>query len=370
MKLIDLGAQYKSAKKAVDAAIKKVLTSGNFILGEHVRKLEEKIAALVGTKYAIGVNSGTDALLLSLKALGIKKGDEVITSPFTFVATGEVIAALGATPVFVDIDPDTYNIDPKLVEQAITKKTRAIIPVHLYGQMVDMDVIMRIAKKYNLFVIEDAAQALGAKQKTKQGIWRMAGGVGHAGCFSFFPTKNLGAFGDGGMITTNDARLAEKLRMMRNHGSKRKYYHEFLGTSSRLDEIHAAVLLAKLPYLKEWNEARRKHALSYSKRLAPLQAINVPHTVSNNYHIFHQYTLRVAQRDMFQDHLKQAGVPTAVHYPIPLHLQPSFRYLGYKTGDLPCAERAALEVVSLPLYPELPERDQRVIIKALYLFFS
>jgi len=373
MKLVDLALQYKKIKKKIDTAIFETIKNGNFILGKNVKKLEEKIAKLVGTKYAVGVNSGTDALFLSLKALGIGPKDEVITTPFTFIATAEVIANLGAKPVFIDINPETFNINPFKIEEYLkTKKhklkTKAIIPVHLFGQMAEMDEIMRIAKKYKLFVIEDAAQAIGAKQKIN-GKWEMAGSIGHLGCFSFFPTKNLGGFGDGGIITTNDKKLAEKIRLLRNHGATKKYYHKFLGDSSRLDELQAAILLAKLPYLKNWNKKRQKIAQFYNKNLKNVGDLIIPAVFKNNFHVYHQYTLRSKYRDELKKYLEKNKIPTAIHYPLPLHLQPLFKNLGYKKGVLKEAERASKEVLSLPIYPELTLKNQRLIVEKIKNFF-
>ncbi len=369
MKFIDLVFQYHSIKTRIDKAVLETIENGQFILGENVKNLEKEIAKFIGAKYAIGVNSGTDALFLSLKSLGIGKGDEVITTPFTFIATAETIANCGAKPIFVDIDPKTYNIDPLKIEKAITKKTKAILPVHLYGQMADMKKIMRMAERKSLFIVEDAAQALGAKQKIAD-KWRMAGGVGNFGCFSFFPTKNLGAFGDAGIITTNDEKLAEKLKMFRNHGSRKKYYHEFLGVSSRLDEIQATVILTKFPHLNKWNDSRRKIAAFYNKNLCDIKKLKTPIIAENNYHIYHQYTIRAKHRDALKNYLEKGGAPTAIHYPLPLHLQPAFKYLGYKKGDFPEAERAAEEVLSLPIYPELNHIDQKIIVKKIKEFFA
>lgn len=368
MKFIDLVFQYRSIKTRVDKTVLETIESGQFILGENVKNLEKEIAKFIGAKYAIGVNSGTDALFLSLKSLGIGKGDEVITTPFTFIAAAETIANCGARPIFVDIDPKTYNINPLKIEKAITKKTKAILPVYLYGQMADMEKITQIAKRKSLFIIEDAAQALGAKQKIA-GEWRMAGNIGDFGCFSFFPTKNLGAFGDAGMITINDEKLAEKLKMFRNHGSRKKYYHEFLGISSRLDEIQAAIILTKLPYLNRWNDSRRKIAAFYNKNLRGIKKLKTPIIAENNYHIYHQYTVRTKYRDALKNYLEKEGVPTAIHYPLPLHLQPAFKYLDYKKGDFPEAERAAEEVLSLPIYPGLKRIDQQKIVKTIKEFF-
>ena len=369
MKFIDLPAQYKSIKENIDKAIFKTIKNGNFILGKNVEKLEKKIANFIGVKYAIGVNSGTDALLLSLKALGIKKDDEIITTPFSFIATAEVIANLGAKPVFADIKPETYNIDPFKIEKAITKKTKAIIPVHLYGQMSQMKEVLSIAKKYKLYIIEDAAQAIGAKQKINDN-WKMAGSIGHLGCFSFFPTKNLGAFGDAGMVATNDKKLAEKIKLLRNHGTTKKYCHEILGTSSRLDELQAAIILAKMPFLKSWNQKRIKIAQFYNKNLKNIGDIITPETAKNNFHIFHQYTICAKYRDKLKKYLKGKNVPTAIHYPAPLHLQPVFKYLKRKGGDLPESEKISQEVLSLPIYPELSLNEQKLIIKSIKKFFK
>lgn len=364
-----ISLQYKKTKKQIDKAIFETIKNGNFILGENVKKIEEKIANLVGTEYAIGVNSGTDALFLSLKALGIKNGDEVITTPFSFIATAEAIANTGAKPIFVDIDPKTFNIDVLKIKRAITKRTKAIIPVHLYGQMADMKEIIKIAKKHKLFVIEDAAQAIGAKQKIN-GKWEMAGGVGHIGCFSFFPTKNLGAFGDGGMITINDRKLAGEIKLLRNHGATKKYYHEILGVSSRLDELQAAILLAKFSYLNTWDKKRHNVAKFYDKNLRNVGDIILPELLKNNYHIYHQYTIRTKHRDALKDFLEKNGVPTAIHYPLSLHLQPLFKNLGYKQGICPEVEKASKEVLSLPIYPELSLNEQKFVIKAIKKFFE
>lgn len=366
-KFLDLSAQYKSIKKEIDAAIKRVLNSAVFIGGKEVEEFEKEIAKFCGAKYAVGVNSGTDALFLSLKALDIKKGDEVITSPFTFVATAEVIANLGARPVFVDIEPDTFNINPKLVEGYITAKTKAIIPVHLFGQMADMKAVMAIAKKHNLKVIEDAAQAIGAKYKQKA-----AGAMGDCGCFSFFPAKNLGVYGDGGMVITNNKKLADKTRLLRNHGSspKEKYLNLVLGTNSRLDTIQAAILRVKLKHLTRWNKKRAENAKYYSKKLKEIEDIITPVVVPNQIHIFHQYTIRAKFRDNLQKYLKEQGIPTMIYYPLSLHLQPAFKYLGHKKGDFPEAEKAAKEVLSLPIYPEIPKACQKKIIKKIAEFLK
>ncbi len=369
MEFINLPREYKAVKSSVDRAIEGTLQKGKFILGRKVARLESKIASLANTKYAIGLNSGTDALFLALKAMNISRGDEVITTPFSFVSTAEIIANCGAKPVFVDIDPDTFNIDSRKIERAITKKTKVIIPVHLFGQMADMSEIVKIARKHKLQIIEDAAQALGAKQKIN-GKWRPVGGVGDTGCFSFFPTKNLGAYGDAGMVTTNNKYLADKIRLLRNHGSKRKYYHEILGFSSRLDEIQAAILLAKLPYLKEWNNRRRKIAAAYSKELGNINGLKPPVVKKGYTHVFHQYTIRTPRRNELKSYLEKKGIPTSVHYPLPLHLQPAFKCLKLGKNSFPESEKAAGEVLSLPIYPGLKSTDQNKIIKAVRSFFA
>lgn len=367
MEFVDLKKQYKAIKKAIDTAIKRVLNSSNFILGREIEEFEKEIAKFSGVKYAIGVNSGTDALFLSLKALGIGPRDEVITTPFTFISTAEVIANLGAKPVFVDIEPKTFNIDPEKIEEKISKKTRAIIPVHLFGQMADMNEIMKIAKKYKLKVIEDAAQAIGATYKGKK-----ADSVGDIGCISFFPTKNLGAYGDGGMVVTNNRKLADKIRLLRNHGSspKEKYLNLVLGTNSRLDALQAAILRVKLKYLSKWNKERAKKAEFYSQKLKKIRDIVTPFIAPERTHIFHQYTIRTKERNELIAYLKNQGILTMIYYPLPLHLQPAFKYLGYKEGDFPETEKAAKEVLSLPIYPELLRNDQKFIIKKIKTFFK
>ena len=375
IKFLDLTFQYKSIKKEIDAAIKRVLESGHFIGGEEVENFEKEIAKFCGIRYAIGVNSGTDALFLSLKALGVGPRDEVITTPFTFIATAEVIANCGAKPVFVDIDPKTFNIDPRKIEEYLKSniqypksktKIKAILPVHLYGQMADMSEIMRIAKKYKLFVIEDAAQAIGAEYKGKK-----AGAIGDLGCLSFFPSKNLGAYGDGGMVVTNNKKLSEKIRMMRNHGSspKEKYLNLVLGTNSRLDSLQAAILRIKLKYLPKWSRERANKAFYYNNGLKEVGDIITPIIDSNKTHIFHQYTLRTKYRDQLRKYLKEKGIPTMIYYPLPLHLQPALKYLGYKLGDFPEAEKAAKEVLSLPVHSELKRKEQDQIIQKIKEFF-
>ncbi len=371
MQFLDLKTQYKSIKKEIDSAIKRVLDNGAFVGGEEVKNFEQEFAKFCKVKYAISVNSGTDALFLSLKALGIKEGDEVITTPFTFIATAEVIVNCGAKPVFVDIKPDDFNIDTSKIEEKITKRTRAIIPVHLFGQMADMREIIKIAKKYNLYVIEDAAQAVGARIKVSENKWEKAGVLGDTGCFSFFPSKNLGAYGDGGMIVTNNEKIAEKLRLLKNHGSspKEKYLNLILGTNTRLDAIQAAILRVKIKYLSRWSKERLGRAKYYNKNLRNVGDIVTPQIGSGKTHIFHQYTIRTKSRDELRKYLSENGIPTMIYYPIPLHLQPAFKYLGHKKGDFPESEKAADEVLSLPIYPEISKKEQDFIIEKIRRFF-
>lgn len=367
MKFVDLNLQYKEIEKMINTAVKKVLNNSVFIGGLEVVELEKEIARFCGVNYALGVNSGTDALFLSLKALGIRRGDEVITSPFTFIATAGVIANCGAKPVFVDIDPETFNIDHAKIEKAITKKTKAIIPIHLFGQIADMTEIMRIANKYKLSVVEDAAQAIGARYEKKK-----AGTIGDVGCFSFFPTKNLGAYGDGGMVITNNKNLASTIGLLKNHGSSsgEKYLNLVLGTNSRLDSIQAAILRVKIKYLWKWNKKRAEIAFYYSKCLKETGDIVIPLIKAGRSHVFHQYTIRTKSRDKLQKYLKEKAISTAIYYPIALHLQPAFRYLGYKKNDFPESEKASNEVLSLPIYPELSKKKQDFIIKTIKKFFN
>ncbi len=356
---LDLKRQYSAIKEELDQTVFSVLSHTRFIMGPEVKDFEEKMAQYCGSKFAIGVASGTDALLLSLRACGVGPGDEVITTAFSFFATAGVISRLGATPVFVDIDPETYNMDPNQIEKRITTKTKAILPVHLYGQCADMDPIMELANKHNLKVVEDAAQAIGAKYKEKK-----AGTMGDFGCFSFFPSKNLGCAGDGGMVITNDAEMAELLRMLRVHGAKPKYHHSMVGYNSRLDTIQAAILSVKLKYLDKWTEKRREHAETYNVAFKDSDII-IPKEKDFNYHIYHQYTIGVKNRDKLREVLKENQIGHDVYYPIPLHLQECYRSLKYKKGDLPVAERKAEEVVSLPIYPELTEEEQNFVIEII-----
>lgn len=360
MKFLDLTAQYHSIKNEIDGAVLKTIENSEFILGKEVKELENEIATYCGVKYGIGLNSGTDALFASLKALGIKGGDEVITTPFTFVATAEVIVLAGAKPVFVDIDPETYNIDSDKIQDKITTKTKAIIPVHLYGQPAEMDRIMSLAKKHNLFVIEDSAQALGAEYHGKKVC-----SFGNTGCISFFPSKNLGGYGDGGMVVTDDEQVAEYIRFWRIHGAKKKYFSEYIGDSSRLDNLQAAILRAKLPHLDQWAVKRLEKALLYNDMIKH-NSLKTPYIMNNIKHVFHQYTLRVkTNRDEFAEKLKEKQIPTMIYYPTPIHLQKAFSKYGNKIGDFPESEKACREVLSLPIYPELPEEDINLISKTI-----
>lgn len=363
--LLDLKAQYRAIKPEIDAAIAEVMESQHFILGPKVEQLEQAIAVYSKCSHAIGVSSGSDALLACLMAEDIGTGDEVITTPYSFFATAGAISRLGAIPVFVDIDPATYNLDVSQVSSKITPKTRAIIPVHLYGQMADMDAVMRIAAEHDLVVIEDAAQAIGAEYKG-----RRAGSIGHYGCFSFFPSKNLGGAGDGGMVVTNDAQRGEKVRCLRGHGAKPKYYHKLVGGNFRLDALQAAVVSAKLPHLDDWTAARQRNAKQYDQLFGKAELpIGLPAVVTNR-HIFNQYVIRFTNRDELQAHLKQKGVGTEVYYPVPLHLQECFAYLGYKAGAFPESERAAKETLALPIHPELTDAQARFVVDSVSEFVA
>ncbi|MDK2903235.1 MAG: hypothetical protein PWQ93_1154 [Clostridiales bacterium] len=357
--LLDLKGQYHAIKDEIDAAIQGVLENGQFILGPQVKALEHDIASYASVPYAIGVGNGTDALVIALRACGIGPGDEVITSPFTFFASAESISAVGAKPVFVDIDPDTFNMDVSKIEQAITSRTRAIIPVHLFGQIADMDAIMDIAKKHDLMVIEDACQAMGAEYKGMK-----AGSFGHAACFSFFPTKNLGTYGDGGMIVIRDADIDKKARMLRAHGSVKKYYHEMIGYNSRLDELHAAILNVKFKYLDQWNDMRRHNAALYDELLKD-SGVVTPYAAPYAKHIYHQYVVQCDDRDGLAEALKAEGISTGVYYPLPLHLQDAYKDLGYKMGDMPYAEAACNRVLALPMYPELEPVQIKYVADAI-----
>ena len=364
--MLDLKAQYQSIKAEIDAAVAEVLESQYFILGPKVKECEAAIAEYCSCAHAVGVASGTDALLISLMTEGIGPGDEVITTPYTFFATAGSIARTGAKPVFVDIDPVAYNISPALIEEKITPNTRAIIPVHLYGQMADMDPIIEIAGKHDLIVIEDAAQAIGSEYKG-----RRAGTFGHYGCFSFFPSKNLGGAGDGGMVITNDDERAEKLAVMRTHGSKPKYYHKIIGGNFRLDAIQAAVVTVKLRHLDGWTAARQANAARYDKLLTESgltgKGVVLPKVVASR-HIFNQYVIRVPRRDDLIAFLKEKNIGCQIYYPVPLHVQECFAYLGYKEGDLPESEKAAAQTLALPIYPELTDEQARYTVGCVAKF--
>lgn len=362
--LLDLKAQYAAIKDDVLKQINEVLDSQVCIGGPKVAALEKAVAELSGTKFAVGMSSGTDAILASLMALGIGAGDEVITTPFTFFATAGCIARVGAKPVFVDIDPKTYNINPALIKQAITKKTKAIMPVHLYGQLAEMDPIMQVAGKARLAVIEDACQAISATYKGKK-----AGAIGTCGCFSFFPSKNLGGIGDGGMTVTNDENLYKMLIWMRNHGSEPKYYHKFVGGNFRLDPIQAAALLVKLPHLDSWSEKRRQNAAYYNQKFKG-STIQPPYISPDCGTIFNQYVIRVPRRDELFKHLQASQIGCEIYYPVPMHLQECFAYLGYKAGDFPEAEKAAREVIALPIYPELTNEMKDYVAKTVLEFYA
>jgi dTDP-4-amino-4,6-dideoxygalactose transaminase len=353
---LDLAAQYAAIGAEIRTAVERVLASQQFILGSEGAAFEQEIAQLCGVAHGVGVASGTDALILALRACGVQAGDEVVIPPFTFVATGSAISALGAKPVFADIRPDTYNIDPSDLARRVTKKTKAIIAVHLYGLACDMDPIVNFARARNLRVIEDDAQSIGASYKG-----RRAGSLGDAACMSFYPTKNLGAYGDAGMVATNSNDAAARLRTLRNHGQSAKYVSSEPGWNSRLDEIQAAILRVKLRHLPEWQRARQGHAAAYTKLLLGIPGVMPPLIPEGYDHVFHQYTIRVERRDALMKFLSERKIGCSVYYPVPLHLQPLYASLGHKAGDFPHAERAAQEVLSLPMFPELrPEQVTRV----------
>jgi dTDP-4-amino-4,6-dideoxygalactose transaminase len=365
---LDLTAQFATIREEVMQAITAVMESQQFILGKEVRLFEEETAAMLGAKHAVACASGSDALLLALMAMGIDRNDEVITSPFTFVATGGAIARLGAKPVFVDIDPLTFNADPEKIEAAITPSTRAIMPVHLFGLAADLDPIVNLARTRNLAIIEDAAQAILARYHG-----RYAATMGTFGCLSFFPSKNLGGAGDGGLITTEDPELADRLRLLRVHGSKKKYHHEILGTNSRLDSLQAAILRVKLRHLKDWTRGRQQRAEYYRElfRESSLgEFVRVPNAPPADFeHVYNQFSIRCSKRNELREFLGAAGIPTEIYYPVPLHLQPAFAYLGYRPGDFPQAEMASKEVLALPIYPELTAAQQESVVHAIADFY-
>lgn len=389
--LLDLKLQYEKIEKEVEDTVKEVFRSGSYILGPNVKAFEDEIAQYCGTKYAVGVASGTDALRISLAALGIGKEDEVITTPFTFIATIEAVTQVGARPVFVDIDEETFNINPEKIEEAITEKTKAIIPVHLYGQPADMGPIMRIAEKYKLKVIEDAAQAIGAEYSFTQSLnsgqslsslekstspnsnsAKKVGSIGDVGCLSFFPTKNLGGCGDGGMIITDDEEIARRVKALRVHGrSSNNYFYSLAGYNSRLDELQAAILRVKLGYLDEWIKMRRTKASLYNQLLSPSSTlIRLPLSAPYKKHTYYLYTIRISKRDELKEHLQKKGIGTKIYYPLPLHLQKIYENLGYKKGDLPGAEKTSQEVLSLPIYPELGEDKVELVVREINNFLT
>lgn len=358
--ILDSKRQYATIGAEVEKAVCEVLRSGSYILGPQTKAFEQEMANFYGCKYTVGLNSGTDALHLALRALNIGAGDEVITVAFTFVATTEAIGIVGATPVFVDIDKDTFNLDASKLEAAITPKTKAIIPVHLYGQPCDMDTIMSVAKKHNLHVIEDCCQAVGALYKGK-----MVGTFGEFGCLSFYPTKNLGGMGDGGLIMCNDETLKDRILALRNHGGAIRYHHDEIGVNSRLDEIQSAILRIKLTHIKEWNELRRKHAYYYNELFKDCADIQTPVELDDTYCVYHQYTVKIPNRDEIHKMLQERGIGAMLYYPIPLHLQKVHEHLGIGRGSLPVSEENTDLVISLPMFPELTEEEQRTVASTL-----
>jgi len=375
--MLDLSRQYATLRPQVLAAVERVCSSQHFILGAEVESLEREMAAYCGVAEAVGCASGTDALWLGLLALGVQPGDSVATTAFSFFASASAIAHIGARPVLLDVDPHTLNLDPARVEQFLVpgkpRNLRALLPVHLYGQCADMDAFDRIAKTYDLPILEDAAQAIGAAWRE-----RRAGSLGQVAAFSFYPTKNLSAYGDAGMVTTNDAELAAHMRRLRNHGSPRRYLHDELGWNSRLDAIQAAILRVKLPHIETWNRQRRAHAATYDRLFTQSglagatmgEPIRVLGTSPHAHHVFHQYVIRARRRDELREFLASRQIGSEIYYPLPLHLQPAFAYLGYKAGDLPESERAAKEVLALPMYPELTEPEQQWVVENIAQFYS
>ncbi len=358
--ILDLKRQYEQIGKDIEKEVVEVLRSGSYILGKHNNALAEELAKFVGVKHAVTLNSGTDALHLALRALDIGAGDEVITTAFTFVATTEAIGIVGAKPVFVDINPDTFNIDAEKIENAITPKTKAIIPVHLYGQPADMKTICEIAKRHDLFVIEDCCQAIGAKIGDK-----VVGSFGDIGCFSFFPTKNLGAMGDGGLLTTNSQAIKDRVVSLRNHGGAVRYYHDEIGVNSRLDEIQAAILRIKARYINDWNKKRRENAYRYNELFKDCADIQTPAEMDDTYCVYHQYTVKIPNRDEVHKMLQDAGVGAMLYYPVPLHLQKVHAYLGVGEGSLPYTEEDTKLVISLPMFPELTKEEQKTVADTL-----
>jgi dTDP-4-amino-4,6-dideoxygalactose transaminase len=370
--LLDLKRQFATVESELRDRLNAVIEDQSFILGAPVQELEERVADYLGVRHAVGVASGTDALLLPLRALGLQPGDEVVTTPFTFFATAGAIHNAGGRAVFVDIEPDSFNLNPALLGEAVTDRTRVVVPVHLFGQMAPMEPVLEKARRHGAFVLEDSAQSIGARQFAGR-EWRHTGQLGDAAALSFFPSKNLGGFGDGGMVVTRDDDFAARLRRLRVHGGLKMYHHEEVGFNSRLDALQAAVLLAKLPHLDTWTRARREHAAWYDDRLAQLEAAGHlvrPRVSAGNEPVYNQYTLRVRDRDPLREHLTERGIGSAVYYPLPLHLQPCFAYLGYREGDFPEAERAAREVLSIPVYPELREDERERVAREIEAFYD
>jgi dTDP-4-amino-4,6-dideoxygalactose transaminase len=368
--LLDLQAQYAPIEADIRAAFETVLSEKQFIMGPQIEALEKEAAIYCQTRYTLGVSSGTDALVLALMAMNIGAGDEVITSPFTFFATAGSISRVGAKPVFVDIDPETFNIDASKIEAAITPNTKAIMPVHLFGQMADMDSIMAIAKAHKLYVIEDSAQSLGAEYKSKDGNTYRSGSMGDIGCFSFFPSKNLGCLGDGGLVSTNSHELYEKMNIMRVHGSKPKYYHHVIGGNFRMDTIQAAFLLVKLPLLEQQHQERIENAAFYDQALATIPEVKRPVVKTPGRMIYNQYTLIAKDRDALHQALNEAKVGNAIYYPVPLHLQECFAYLGHKPGDFPVSEQRVADVLSIPIYSELSTEQMAFVVAAIQQFYK
>lgn len=362
---LDLKAQYESIKDEISVAIQQVIEKTAFAGGPFVEQFENEFASFCQTKYAVGVNSGTSALWLALLGLGVGQGDEVITVPNTFIATAEAISYCGAKPVFVDIDEQTYNMNPELLEQAITPKTKAIIPVHIFGQMADMDPILEIAKRHRLFVVEDACQAHGATYKGKS-----AGSMGDAGCFSFYPGKNLGAYGEGGAVTTNNSELAARIKMLRDHGQSKKYQHDLIGWNARLEGIQAAILSVKLKHLSEWNERRRNHARTYSEALSNVNGVIPPKEAAYGKHVYHVYATQIKSRDQFLKYLFERGIGYGIHYPIPIHITRAYQFLGLERGIFPIAERCCEELVSLPMYAEITNEQIEYVINKIRYFLE
>lgn len=364
---LDLRSEYALMKNDIRAAVDRVLESQQFIMGPEVKQLEAEIAAFIGSRFAIACASGSDALLLALMALGVDSGDEVITPPFTFVATAGSISRLKAKPVFVDIDRETYNLDPTLLEAAITSRTKAIMPVHLFGLPAEMDQINEIARAHRLPVIEDAAQSIGARYHDQY-----VGSIGACGCFSFFPSKNLGGAGDGGMITTSDPELAERISVLRDHGSRKKYHYDLLGMNSRLDSLQAAILLVKFKHLNAFSQARRGNADRYRhlfKHAGLDKLIVLPVEPAGMHHVYNQFVIRTPERDRLKEHLSNAGIPTEIYYPSPLQLQPAFADLGYGVGDFPESEEASQHVLALPVFPQMTEEQQKIVVDGIARFF-